>query len=117
MVELAEGALLDGQTAAQGFRLARNSIGRSSRLRYVQEFSVAVGRLKKRRLGRHGIVDARRQVARMMGEDIRFHTENSINYRFVFLGKAAIYSAGTTFMSFFAIENRYLTRGTRSMIH
>jgi hypothetical protein len=53
----------------------------------------------------------------MMGEDIRFHTENSINCRFVFLGKAAIYSAGTTFMSFFAIENRYLTRGTRSMIH
>jgi hypothetical protein len=57
------------------------------------------------------------EVARMMGEDIRFHTENSINCRFVFLGKAAIYSAGTTFMSFFAIENRYLTRGTRLMIH
>jgi hypothetical protein len=37
--------------------------------------------------------------------------------RLVFLGKAAIYSAGTTFMSFFAIENRYLTRGTRLMIH
>jgi hypothetical protein len=57
------------------------------------------------------------EVARMMGEDIRFHTENSINGRFVFLGKAAIYSAGTTFMSFFAIENRYLTRGTRLMVH
>jgi hypothetical protein len=37
--------------------------------------------------------------------------------RFVFLGKAAIYSAGTTFMSFFATANRYLTRGTRLMIH
>jgi hypothetical protein len=37
--------------------------------------------------------------------------------RFVFLGKAAIYSAGTTFMSFFARQNRYLTRGTRLMIH
>ena len=41
------------------------------------------------------------EVARMMGEDIRFHSENSNNCRFVFLGKAAIYSAGTTFMSFF----------------
>jgi hypothetical protein len=57
------------------------------------------------------------EVARMMGEDIRFHSENSKNGRFVFLGKAAIYSAGTTFMSFFSIENRYLTRGTRLMIH
>jgi hypothetical protein len=57
------------------------------------------------------------EVARMMGEDIRFHSENSPNCRFVFLGKAAIYSAGTTFMSFFAVDNRYLTRGTRLMIH
>jgi ATP-dependent protease ClpP protease subunit len=57
------------------------------------------------------------EVARMMGEDIRFHSDNSKNCRFVFLGKAAIYSAGTTFMSFFSIENRYLTRGTRLMIH
>src|SRR6202034_158076 len=57
------------------------------------------------------------EVARMMGEDIRFHSENSENSRFVFLGKAAIYSAGTTFMSFFAVDNRYLTRGTRLMIH
>ena len=57
------------------------------------------------------------EVARMMGEDIRFHSENSENCRFVFLGKAAIYSAGTTFMSFFSIENRYLTRGTRLMIY
>ena len=57
------------------------------------------------------------EVARMMGEDIRFHSENSVDCRFVFLGKAAIYSAGTTFMSFFSIENRYLTRGTRLMIH
>jgi hypothetical protein len=43
------------------------------------------------------------------------HTEP--NRRFVFLGKAAIYSAGVTFMSFFARHNRYLTRGTRLMIH
>lgn len=57
------------------------------------------------------------EVARMMGEDIRFHSDLVPGRRLVFLGKAAIYSAGTTFMSFFAIENRYLTRGTRLMIH
>ncbi|MGV7034284.1 ClpP family protease [Methylobacterium symbioticum] len=57
------------------------------------------------------------EVARMMGEDIRFHSEAEPRRRFVFLGKAAIYSAGTTFLSFFAKPNRYLTRGTRLMIH
>ena len=57
------------------------------------------------------------EVARMMGEDIRFLSEHSPERRFVFLGKAAIYSAGTTFMSFFVKQNRYLTRGTRLMIH
>ena len=57
------------------------------------------------------------EVARMMGEDVRFHSEVEPERRFVFLGKAAIYSAGTTFMSFFARPNRYLTRGTRLMIH
>lgn len=57
------------------------------------------------------------EVARMMGEDIRFHSDLDPNRRFVFLGKAAIYSAGTTFMSFFARENRFLTRGTRLMVH
>lgn len=57
------------------------------------------------------------EVARMMGEDIRFHSDMDPGRRFVFLGKAAIYSAGTTFMSFFARRNRYLTRGARLMIH
>ena len=57
------------------------------------------------------------EVARMMGEDIRFHSDLSPERRFVFLGKAAIYSAGTTFMSFFIRENRYVTRGSRLMIH
>jgi ATP-dependent protease ClpP protease subunit len=57
------------------------------------------------------------EVARMMGEDIRFHSDLSPHRRFVFLGKAAIYSAGTTLMAFFAKENRYLTRGTRLMVH
>jgi len=57
------------------------------------------------------------EVARMMGEDVRFHSEMDDKRRFVFLGKAAIYSAGTTFMSFFATSNRYLTRGARIMVH
>jgi ATP-dependent protease ClpP protease subunit len=57
------------------------------------------------------------EVARMMGEDVRFHSDINPERRFVFLGKAAIYSAGATFMSFFARPNRYLTRGTRLMIH
>ena len=57
------------------------------------------------------------EVARMMGEDVRFQSDINPSRRLVFLGKAAIYSAGATFMSFFARENRYLTRGTRLMIH
>ncbi|MBX9932939.1 MAG: ATP-dependent Clp protease proteolytic subunit [Methylobacterium sp.] len=56
-------------------------------------------------------------VARMMGEDIRFHAGLTPERRFVFLGKAVIYSAGTTVMSFFARRDRYLTRNTRVMIH
>jgi ATP-dependent protease ClpP protease subunit len=57
------------------------------------------------------------EVARMMGEDVRYHSDLSPSRHFVFLGKAAIYSAGTTFMAFFARDNRYLTRGTRLMVH
>ena len=57
------------------------------------------------------------EVARMMGEDIRFASAQYPERRFVFLGKAAIYSAGTTFMSFFTRENRYLTRGTDLVLY
>jgi hypothetical protein len=57
------------------------------------------------------------EVARLMGEDVRFRSDLNPDRRVVFLGKAAIFSAGTTFMSFFARCNRYLTRGTRLMIH
>lgn len=57
------------------------------------------------------------EVARMMGEDVRFASEMEPQRRLFFLGKAAIYSAGTTFLSFFARQNRYLARGTRLMIH
>lgn len=57
------------------------------------------------------------EIARLMGEDIRFHSDLYPQRRLVFLGKTAVYSAGATFMSFFATENRYLSRGTRLMIH
>lgn len=57
------------------------------------------------------------EVARMMGEDVVFHSEQLPLCRVVFLGKTAIYSAGATFMSCFSRPNRYLTRGTRLMIH
>lgn len=57
------------------------------------------------------------EVARIMGEDIRYLSEMNPSRRYVFLGKTAIYSAGVTFMSFFARLNRYVTRGTRLMIH
>ncbi|WP_188062954.1 peptidase S14 [Sphingobium sp. KCTC 72723] len=57
------------------------------------------------------------EIARLMGEDIRFHSDLYPQRRMVFLGRTAVYSAGATFMSFFAAENRYLTRGTRLMIH
>lgn len=57
------------------------------------------------------------EVARMMGEDVRIQSEVAPERRFVFLGKTAIYSAGVTFMNFFATPNRYLTRGARLMIH
>ena len=56
------------------------------------------------------------EIARAMGDDIRllkkFNDTNAI-----FLGKQAVYSAGTTFMSFFERKNRFLTKGTRLMIH
>ncbi|MEZ2410625.1 peptidase S14 [Bosea sp. RCC_152_1] len=57
------------------------------------------------------------EVARMMGEDIAFHSKQEPGRHFAFLGKAAIYSAGATFMGFFQRDNRYLTRGARLMIH
>lgn len=57
------------------------------------------------------------EVARMIGEDIRFHSAVEPARRFVFLGKTAVYSAGVTLLGFFARENRFLTRGTRLMIH
>jgi membrane-bound ClpP family serine protease len=48
------------------------------------------------------------EVARMMGEDVRYHSDLEPERHIVFLGKAAIYSAGTTFIAFFVRDNRYL---------
>ncbi|MGD9811046.1 MAG: peptidase S14 [Sphingobium sp.] len=57
------------------------------------------------------------EVARMMGEDVRFHSDLYPERRIMFVGKAVVYSAGVTLMSFFAPENRFLKRGSRLMIH
>jgi ATP-dependent protease ClpP protease subunit len=56
------------------------------------------------------------EVARVMGEDVRLYGLQS-GYRVLFLGKVAVYSAGATFMSYFRQENRFLTFGTRILLH
>ena len=56
------------------------------------------------------------EIARAMGDDIRLMVEQD-GREMLFLGKAAVYSAGATFMSHFANDKRFLTRGTRIMIH
>ncbi|MDR6114853.1 MULTISPECIES: ATP-dependent Clp protease proteolytic subunit [unclassified Sphingomonas] len=56
------------------------------------------------------------EMARAMGDSIRLlrdHTGRDT----LFLGKVAVYSAGATFMSAFPVEYRFLTRGTRLMLH
>ncbi|THD35636.1 MAG: peptidase S14 [Sphingomonas sp.] len=56
------------------------------------------------------------EVARAMGDDVRllreFHGRDIL-----FLGKVAVYSAGATFMAHFPVEHRFLTKGTRLLIH
>lgn len=56
------------------------------------------------------------EMARAMGDDVRLLTEYS-GREALFLGKVAVYSAGATFMSAFPVDKRFLTRGTRLMIH
>ena len=56
------------------------------------------------------------EVARAMGDDIRLIREFQ-GRDILFLGKVAVYSAGATFMSAFPVEQRFLTRGTRLMVH
>lgn len=56
------------------------------------------------------------EVARAMGDDIRL-LRASEGRETLFLGKVAVYSAGATFMAAFPVAQRFLTRGTRLLIH
>ncbi|MBB3911931.1 ATP-dependent Clp protease proteolytic subunit [Sphingomonas desiccabilis] len=56
------------------------------------------------------------EVARAMGDDVRLLREYS-GREILFLGKVAVYSAGATFMAAFPVETRFLTKGTRLMLH
>lgn len=56
------------------------------------------------------------EIARLMGDEIRllrdYHRRDM-----VFLGKVTVYSAGTVLMSAFPADRRFITRGTRLLIH
>ena len=56
------------------------------------------------------------EVARAMGDDLRLLQEYT-GREILFLGKVAVYSAGATLMAAIPSEKRFLTRGTRLMIH
>lgn len=56
------------------------------------------------------------EVARLMGDELRLLRDYT-GRETLFLGKVAIYSAGATFMASFPTDKRFLTRGTRIMIH
>ena len=56
------------------------------------------------------------EMARAMGDAIRLIRDYT-GRDTLFLGQVAVYSAGATLMSAFPVEHRFLTRGTRIMIH
>jgi ATP-dependent protease ClpP protease subunit len=56
------------------------------------------------------------EVARLMGDELRLIREYT-GREMLFLGKVAVYSAGATFMASFPVDKRFLTRGTRLMVH
>lgn len=56
------------------------------------------------------------EVARLMGDEIRLMGDYE-GREALFLGKVAVYSAGATFMAAFPADRRFLTRGTRIMVH
>jgi ATP-dependent Clp protease protease subunit len=56
------------------------------------------------------------EMGRAMGDDIRLLREYT-GRETLFLGKVAVYSAGATFMSQFPVDKRFLTAGTRLMLH
>ncbi|MDG6078321.1 peptidase S14 [Erythrobacter litoralis] len=55
------------------------------------------------------------EVARAMADDVRLLRE--AGRTIYFLGKAAVYSAGATFMAGFPVECRFLTKGTTLLVH
>lgn len=56
------------------------------------------------------------EMARAMGDSIRLLRDYT-GRETLFLGKVAVYSAGATFMSAFPADKRFLTVGSRLMIH
>ena len=56
------------------------------------------------------------EMARAMADDVRLLREYT-GRETLFLGKVAVYSAGATFMSGFPTDKRFLTRGSRLMLH
>ena len=56
------------------------------------------------------------EMGRAMGDDIRLLREYT-GRETLFLGKVAVYSAGATFMSAFPSDKRFLTHGSRLMLH
>ncbi|MBX3593235.1 ATP-dependent Clp protease proteolytic subunit [Sphingomonas sp.] len=56
------------------------------------------------------------ETARLMGDEVRLMRDYS-GRELLFLGQVAVYSAGATFMAAFPVDKRFLTRGTRIMIH
>ena len=56
------------------------------------------------------------EVARLMGDEVRL-LRDFTGREILFLGKVAVYSAGATFMAHFPVDKRFLTQGTRLMIH
>jgi ATP-dependent protease ClpP protease subunit len=55
------------------------------------------------------------EIARAMADDVRLLREAGRTIHF--LGKAAVYSAGATFMAGFPLDNRFLTKGSSLLIH
>ncbi|MDR6851575.1 ATP-dependent protease ClpP protease subunit [Sphingomonas sp. BE123] len=56
------------------------------------------------------------EVARLMGDEVRLIRDYQ-GRELLFLGQVAVYSAGATFMAAFPVDKRFLTRGTRIMVH
>ena len=55
------------------------------------------------------------EVARAMADDVRLLRE--AGRPVAFLGKAAVYSAGATFMAGFPVSHRFMTKDTSILIH